>query len=425
MSVKKKLAQSPPMGWNSYDCFGMAVTEEEVKANADFMAEHLAPLGWNHIVIDIRWYDTRTDHKGYDEPARPVMDKFSRLLPAPNKFPSSAEGKGMTPLADYIHKKGLKFGIHMMRGIPRMAVENNLPIIGGEHRAADIADKTSVCHWNADNFGLKPKHPGAQAYYDSLIRLYAYWGVDYIKADDMVSPFHPEEIEMLSRAVSKSGKDIVLSLSPGDHADIGNAEFLKERCELWRISGDVWDFWAHVKRQMNLCAKWAEHAGPGHWPDADMLPLGRIGVRSHGGDRMSRLTEEEQRCMMTLWTISRSPLMMGGHLPDTDDFALSLLKNEEVIAVNQRGRNSREIFSADNLVVWRSEDADSEDLFIAVMNIDDKKDVKKMLSFKSLEIDGARNARDLWARRDLGKFEGGLEISVAPHDSSLFRLSKP
>lgn len=412
------------MGWNSYDCFGMAVKEDEVKANADFMAERLAPLGWRYIVIDIRWYDTRTDHKGYDAPADVVIDNYGRLMPAPNKYPSSIEGRGMTPLADYIHRKGLKFGIHIMRGIPRKAVEENLPIIGGEYTAGDIADKSSLCHWNADNFGLKPDHPGSQAYYDSIVRMYAFWGVDFIKADDMVSPFHPEEIDMLSRAIVNCGREIVLSLSPGDNADIRNAEFLKERCELWRISSDVWDFWAHIKRQINLCAQWTGHSGPGHWPDADMLPLGRIGIRSHGGDRISRLTQREQRCMMTLWAIFQSPLMMGGHLPDTDDFALSLMTNEEVLAVNQRGRNCREILRDGNTVVWRSFDADSEDVFIGVLNVDDAEDAGKKLSFENLGIEGPRNARDLWARRDLGEFADGLEVSLAPHDGALLRLSK-
>ena len=134
------LAPTPPMGWNSYDAYCGDVTEQEVKANTDFMAAHMARLGWNYVVIDYYWYFS------YPLPDRPHdqweynLDEYGRLIPAPNRFPSAAHGQGFRPLADYIHSKGLKFGIHIMRGIPRAAVERNLPILGTSAHAADVVE---------------------------------------------------------------------------------------------------------------------------------------------------------------------------------------------------------------------------------------------------------------------------------------------
>ena len=136
------------MGWNSWDCFGTTVTEQQTKEQTDFMAEKLKSHDWQYIVVDIQWYQPSAQGHDYVKGAKLTMDEFSRLIPAPEKFPSSADGKGFKPLADYVHSKGLKFGIHMMRGISRQAVEQNTPIKGTTARAADIVDRKSTCSWN-------------------------------------------------------------------------------------------------------------------------------------------------------------------------------------------------------------------------------------------------------------------------------------
>ena len=125
----KKWTVTPPMGWNSWDCYGPTVTEKEVKANADYMAEHLKSSGWKYIVVDIRWFVENTKANGYNQ-TDPiyVLDEYGRYQPAVNKFPSAKNGKGFKELAAYIHSKGLKFGIHIMRGIPTKAVHDKLPI---------------------------------------------------------------------------------------------------------------------------------------------------------------------------------------------------------------------------------------------------------------------------------------------------------
>jgi hypothetical protein len=282
-SQTKLLAPTPPMGWNSWDCYGPSVTEKEVKANADYMARHLAKHGWQYVVVDIQWSEPEAGAHGYRPNAELVMDEFGRLTPALNRFPSAANGQGFKPLADYVHGLGLKFGIHIMRGIPRQAVTKNLPVLGTNLRAGDVANPKSICTWLTDMYGVDMTKPGGQAYYDSIIKLYAQWGVDYIKADDMSSPYQGDEIAALSQAIKKCERPIVLSLSPGP-APLEQAEDLKKHAQLWRISGDFWDNWKSLKEQFSLCRAWAPHTVPGHWPDADMLPLGRIAIRAERGN---------------------------------------------------------------------------------------------------------------------------------------------
>jgi len=319
-SVTSALALTPPMGWNSWDSYGPTVREEEVKANADYMAEHLAKFGWQYIIVDIEWYQPNSKAHGYIPGGAVTVDEFGRFIPAPNRFPSAADGQGFAPLAAYVHSKGLKFGFHIMRGIPREAVEQNLPIKGTPYHAADIADKVNVCKWQGmeDTYGVDMSKPGAQAYYDSLAELYASWGADYIKADDMNTPGRAAEIVALHEALKKTGRPIVLSLSPGPSLP-EYADFLGANSQLWRISNDFWDNWPSLKHQFDITHNWESYSQPGNWPDADMLPLGRIGIRAErGDDRASLFTHDEQQTVMTLWSIFRSPLMFGGDLPSND-----------------------------------------------------------------------------------------------------------
>jgi len=339
-------SKRPPMGWNSWDCYGPTVTEKEVKANADYMAKHLKQFGWEYIVVDIRWYIENPTAHGYNQ-INPcyVIDQYGRLLPAVNRFPSASDGKGFKPLADYIHSKGLKFGIHVMRGIPVEAVNKNTHIADSDACAADIYSKEQQCEWLRDMYTIIDGRHGAQEYYDSIFTLYAEWDVDYVKVDDLSYPYHASEIEMIRKAIDKCGRPIVLSMSPGS-TPLQQAEHAKQHANLWRISGDFWDRWDDIAAQFGRCKAWAPYVGPSNWPDADMLPLGRIGIRAErGNDRMSELTSDEQITLMTLWCIFRSPLMFGGDLPGNDEFTLSLLTNEEVLTANQQSTGNRELFN--------------------------------------------------------------------------------
>ena len=280
-------APTPPMGWNSWDSYGTTVREEQVKANADWMAEHLAKYGWNYIVVDIQWYEPNAQGHDYKPGAPLTMDAYGRLLPALNRFPSSANSAGFKPLADYVHSKGLKFGIHIMRGIPRQAVERNLSIKGTAFHASEVADKENACRWNPDMWGVDTTKPGAQAYYDSIAALYASWGVDFVKADDMGSHlYQPAEMKALSLAMGKTGRPMVLSISPGP-APVSEAEFFEKYAQMWRISDDFWDDWKLLRQQFDFTRDWVPFVGKnGTWPDADMLPLGRLKVTDKEGNSL-------------------------------------------------------------------------------------------------------------------------------------------
>jgi hypothetical protein len=420
-------APTPPMGWNSWDSFGTGVTEAEVKANADYMARYMAKSGWQYIVVDIQWSEPNPKSHGYRAGAELRMDEYGRLLPAVNRFPSSANGQGFKPLADYVHSKGLKFGMHIMRGIPRRAVDADLRVSGARVKASAIADKASICPWNSDMYGIDVTREGGQAYYDSLAKLYAAWGLDFIKADDMfgVGPNgdHSAEIAALSKALRGCGRPMVLSLSPGT-GDAAKADFIGRNAEMWRISDDFWDRWIDLKRQFPNFTKWNPYVKPGNWPDGDMLPLGHIGIRAERGDpRMSLLTHDEQYTLMTLWSIARSPLMIGGHLPDNDEFTLGLITNEEVLAVNQKASKSKELFTKGNQVAWVAETAGSPAKYLAVFNTGDAAAESIRVNWADLGLPANCAVRDLWAKKDLGTVREGQTVKIAPHASAFYKLT--
>ena len=415
------LAQSPPMGWNSWDCYGAAVTEAEVRANAAYMAEHLKAYGWEYVVVDIQWYQPTAASHEYEPFSDEPMDGFGRLLPAENRFPSAAGGAGFKPLADYVHSLGLRFGIHIMRGMPRAAAHRRLPILGGAWRCDQVANPSSVCAWNPDMYGLRCDHPGAKAYYDSLFALYAEWGVDFVKCDDIAReyPHCQREIELISEACRGCGRDIVLSLSPGP-APLEKAEHLKKYANMWRITDDFWDSWPLLRAMFERAEKWCVHAAPGHWPDADMLPVGALRqcYDRHPDGKWTRFTPAEQRTMMTLWCMMRSPLMIGGDLPKNDDFTLALLTNGEVLAIGKDGWCAHPLYTADGEAAWIAPRKDGAGCYAALFNLSDKAR-KVSLDPAYIEQEFAR-ATELWTGRAARK--GQLAARLAPHDCAVWRV---
>lgn len=432
---KNDFAKTPPMGWNSWDCYGASVTEKELLQNADYMAEHLKSHGWEYIVCDIQWYEPTADSSHYHKFADLYMDEYGRVIPAVNRFPSAADGKGFKPIADYVHEKGLKFGIHIMRGIPRQAVTANVKIKGTDYTARDIAHPWSICSWNTDMYGVDTTKPGAQAYYDSIIELYASWGVDFIKVDDICVKYgRPgdessisyggNEIELIRRAIDKVGRPIVLSLSPGP-AMVDKAEHLCKNANMWRITNDLWDSWGNIMEMFTRCNNWSPYVSEGCYPDCDMLPLGHISLRGceHGlGDRQTRLSKEEQRTMMSLWCIFRSPLMLGCEMTDMDEWTKSLLTNDEVLALLKETFGARQIIREGELIVWQSEDADGNQ-YLAVFNTTNWSETFS-IGFETLGISGKTAVRDLWEHSDLGTVEGEIVFTLGCHDAKLFKLTQ-
>ncbi|WP_083925282.1 glycoside hydrolase family 27 protein [Flexithrix dorotheae] len=436
---KTPVAQTPPMGWNSYNSYGAAVTEKEMKSNTDYMAEKLKELGWMYIVVDYCWSYPHPPGSTQNNPPQfrlkkdnaPVpwlgMDEYGRLLPDLRKFPSSSGGKGFKPLADYIHEKGLKFGIHVMRGIPRQAVWAKTPIKGAPGiDASMIADTTSICPWLNQMYGIDMNKPGAQEYYNSLIELYTEWEVDYIKMDDIdlneKYPYRASEGEAMRKAIDQGERPMVLSLSLNMKYE--NREHVQQNGDLWRISKDFWDDWKLLYNQFELTQKWAEMAGPNSWPDADMLQLGMISRRGpHGPERESNFTPQEERTHMSLWCIAKSPLMMGGDMPDNNEFTENLLTNPEVIALNQKGKSARQYSRIDDKVIWISEMPDGKTINIGFFNLNDQEE-EISLNLKEAGFSGKFMGKDLWEQKSLGTISAKLKCKLAPHDAKLISITQ-
>ncbi|MBC7687078.1 MAG: glycoside hydrolase family 27 protein [Aquabacterium sp.] len=432
--VISQVAQTPPMGWNSYNCFGSAVHEDEVKANADYVATNLKQHGWQYVVVDFLW--------SYDNPAGSkignpfqlrlqdgsyvpwlTMDAWGRLMPQPTKFPSAFGGRGFKPLSDYVHSLGLKFGIHVMRGIPRQAVWAKATVMGTNGITADmVADTSSMCPWMNHMYGLNMSKPGAQEYLNSILKLYASWEVDFIKVDDLSRPYSNGEVEGYQKAIESCGRPVVLSLSPGE-TPVAQAAHATKYSKMWRMADDFWDNWEMILHMFNYAKSWEGTSGHGHWPDCDMIQIGKLSKRGPvGPERFSRFTEDELYTHMNFWCLYRSPLMLGGNLPENRELELKLFTNDEVLAVNQQGEKPRQLYKKEGSMVWVSQVSGSKDYYVGLFNISDTaKSVA--VDFASLKLKGRIKVRDLWKKADLGEFKKGYAQKINKHGSVLLRIA--
>jgi len=416
------------MGWNSWDSYGLTIDEAQFKANIDVMAARLKAAGYQYAVVDEGWY-LLNPQKKKEEKFEYRMDSNGRYEPALNRFASAAENAGFKPVGDYVHAQGLKFGIHIIRGIPKESVEKNVPIAGSAFHAQDAAVTSDTCPWNPDNFGVKDDAAG-QAWYDSLMTQYASWGVDYIKVDCIAShPYKGDEIVMIHRAIAKTGRAMVLSLSPGP-APLDKSAEVAANAQLWRISDDVWDRWERpanehfpqgVKNQFEVIASWVPHVKPGNWPDADMLPLGTLGpVPGWGEPRKTRLTQDEQKTLFTLWAIARSPLFIGANLTELDDWTAALLTNADVIGMNQHGHEQQLASENGDLRAWTTK-GDNGRYYLALFNLGDPA-MRVEIPLRKCGLPAETYvARDLWEKKDLGKIDK-VTGTIAPHGVVLLEL---
>jgi alpha-galactosidase len=424
---KNKFALTPPMGWNSYDYYDTTVNEEQVKANAAYMAENLKDFGWEYVIIDIQWYaygaGTQRDQYQYIPFSKLEIDEYSRLYPCPERFPSSVNGEGFKPLADYIHSLGLKFGIHIMRGIPRIAAHDHMKVLGTERTANEIANPSSICKWNPDMYGLEVHREGAQEYYNSIFELYAQWGVDFIKCDDICRhdmESSEKEIEMLYHAIQNCGRPMVLSLSPGP-ALLNKAWHYEKYANMWRITDDFWDSWPLLFNMFERCELWQNHVLEGCYPDCDMLPLGYLG-KGFGEERYTRFTREEQITMMTLWCIFRSPLMIGAELTKLDQWTLNLLTNKNVLRLLTDSLSARQIRRDNKQAIWFSKDMKGN-YYLAVFNLSDA--VQKItISAEELDLDTFDGYifEELWNNENQKVVDHIFEAEILTHGAKLYKL---
>jgi alpha-galactosidase len=424
------VAATPPMGWNSWDSYGLRITEAEFRANVAVQAAVLLPYGWQYAVIDEGWFMENPEDRPTPEKLRLKIDGFGRYIPVPARFPSSEGDRGFEQIGKDVHAAGLKFGIHIVRGIPRVAVAANTPVEGSAFHAVDVADQGDACPWDPTNWGVRDDAAG-QAYYDSLLRQFAGWGVDLLKVDCISDhPYKADEIRMIRRAIEKTGRGIVLSLSPGP-TQLEHAAEVGEMAQMWRISDDVWDVWRSEKKfpqsvysQFARLAAWAKYAKPGNWPDGDMLPLGEL--RPTPGDgvaRKSRLTPEEERTLVTLWAMSRSPLILGANLTLLDGYTTSLLLNRDVIRVDQMATGSREVSREGEVVVWTA-DLPGGQRALAVFNTGDEA-VTMDVDFEKYGLTRERyRVRDVWEGKNLGRLGGVKGVTVPAHGCVLWSLRR-
>jgi alpha-galactosidase len=439
--ARYRVAPSPPLGWNSWDSYGLTIDETDFRANATVLAG-LREFGWEYAVIDEGWYMENPFGAKVDT-QKDIWDANGILIPSASRFPSSANGAGFTPLADWVHAKGLKFGIHIVRGINREVVKQNLPIAGSTFHAADAADMTSPCPWNEENWGVADNAAG-QAYYDSMLRKYASWGLDFIKVDCISDhPYRITEIKQIAAAIKKTGRTIVLSLSPGP-TQLEHAAEVAQYAQMWRICNDHWDIWAGDHKpgadefpfstadMFDRVAKWVPYVGPGSWPDADMLPLGWLGPHpGYGEPRQSRETQDEQRTEYTLWAVSRSPLILGANLTKLDAYTRSLITNQTLLFIDQSSSFSRPVEASslpggfENARVWRATintpGARGYAEYFAFFNLDSKP-VTLRATWKELGLDDKKHAaQDAWTM-GTGKVSKDVSVTLPAHGSTIVEV---
>jgi len=425
------LAERPPMGWNSWDSFGLTINEQQFRDNIDVLATELKPFGWQYAVIDEGWFLRHPTVRLTPETLDYELDPTGRYIPVPDRFPSAIEhgkNEGFTALGNYVHSRGLKFGIHIVRGIPRESVAQNLPVAGSSFHAQDVADTSDACPWDPTNWGVRDT-PAGQAWYNSLLAQYANWGVDYLKVDCIADhPYKPAEIRMIHRAILKTGRPIILSLSPGPTSP-GIAKEIIPYAQMWRISDDIWDYWTNprpwprsVRNQFELAAAWAPYAAPGRWPDADMLPLGYLGPHPGDGEaRTSRLTHDEQQTMLTLWAIARSPLILGANLTRLDEDSKKLITNRDVIELDQYAHDQRQVSSEGNTIAWTSM-GKGNIRYLALFNLNDtEKKISRSFDFYNLPAKTYR-ARELWSQIDYDT-SASVNVTLRPHACVLLELT--
>jgi alpha-galactosidase len=428
------------MGWNSWDAYGLTINESDYRGNTAVLAS-LRQSGWRYSVIDEGWY-MQNPFAGTVDARKYLWNENGILIPDPARFPSSSNSAGFRPLADWVHEQGLKFGIHIVRGIPRQVVAQNRPIAGSSFHAADAADTTSPCPWDEGNWGIQDNAAG-QAYYDSMLKLYAGWGLDYIKVDCISDhPYRISEIRQIAEAIRKTGRPIVLSLSPGP-TQLDHAAEIAKFAQMWRITDDHWDGWTFdhkpgagefpfgLRDEFDRIAAWVPYVKPGNWPDPDMLPEGYLGPHPGNGDaRQSHYTHDEQRTEFTLWAISRSPLILGDNLTRLDDFSRSLYSNKEVTGLNQSA-----VASTPGLLpkqdshpgsfperYWYARTGGTHPAtYIAVFNLADA-ETSSNLPWILFHLANKQHAvYDVWNGKHLPA-SGSLRVVLPAHGCALFRL---
>ena len=403
------LAQTPFMGWSTWDYVGSNPTEARVEAQAQIEASNLKAYGYNYVLQDDDWYLN---------PATTV-DANGRWVVDSTRFPH-----GLSGVASYVHGLGLKFGAYLTPGIPVAAVNQNTLIAGTSYHARDIAD-TSKHEYNYSYGGgskntvmyyIDYSKPGAQAYINSWADQLASWGVDFLKMDG-VGDWDIADVQAWSQALKQSGRPILFDLS--NQLDINNVSTWRQYSNAWRVGKDVECYcktqidWGHIVRQFGYAAAWAQDAGPGGWNDLDALQVANGSVDG--------ISNDERQTIMTLWAASAAPLYAGDDLTRLDSYGLSLMTNAEVIALDQAGHPVHPVSQSSNQQVWFANNGNGT-YTVALFNLGTT-NATVTANWSDLGFSGSASVRDLWSHSNLGNFNGSFSATLNGHASRLLTVT--
>ncbi|GAA3435399.1 glycoside hydrolase family 27 protein [Kutzneria kofuensis] len=353
----------PPMGWSSWSFVRKNPTAAIIEAQAKAMKDSgLTRLGYQYVNIDDFWYQC-PGAQG------PNVDQYGRWVIDSTKFPAQGAKSGIQATADYVHSLGLKFGLYMTPGIAKQAVEQNTAIEGTPYHAADIATSYNEANYNCGGMvGIDFTKPGAQAFIDGWAKQFASWGVDYLKLDG-VGTQDIQDVQAWSEALRNTGRKIHLELS--NNLDINNAKAWQDLADGWRTGGDVECYcgandssfpltsWASVASRFDQVADWAPYGGPAGFNDYDSV---EIGNGANNG-----LTLDERKTQLSLWSLAASPLFLGTDLTHLDPTDLSLLRNEDVLAVDQDGIDAKRISGDADTQVFAKKETNG-DVIVGLFN---------------------------------------------------------
>jgi len=405
----------PPLGWNSWTNLGWRVTEKGILSNAETMAVKLKPFGYSYIVLDGGWHANPEPHD------TGKVDQFGQITNK-ERFPN-----GIPYLAEQVHKLGLKFGIHIMRGVSRTGYKNNILVRGTAYKIRDVADTTSICPWSNDNYGINMSKPGAQEYYDSFIGQLIGWGVDFIKIDDITE--HPDEILAVKAAIDKTGKKVVLSLSPGDNAMVSHLQAFNV-ADMVRITPDIWDNQKGIDQAFTSWERWSVVSGRKFWIDMDMIPFGHLSLynpdpdylltdnkkegQERGRERMSTFTKDQKYTFISLRALSASPLMMGGDLPTSDEFTYELITNKDMLSCNQNGVVGKLVYCNDSIEIWKTPNKNNiQEGWIGIFNRNQaEKTIEIDGKILGIAIDNPLYLYNIWEKKDIGALTNTSQIHI-------------
>ncbi|MFJ5302326.1 glycoside hydrolase family 27 protein [Streptomyces sp. NPDC088350] len=408
----------PLLGWSSWSFVRSDPTARTIEAQAKALKDSgLAKNGFVYVDVDDFWYRCPGSQG-------PDVDQYGRWVTDPVEFPPRGAENGIQVVADYVHSLGLKFGLYVTPGISKQAVARNTAIKGSRYHARDIATTTKESNYNCGGMvGIDYAEPGARTYLDSWAGQFAGWGIDYLKIDG-VGTSDQQDVRAWSDALRHTGRPIHLELS--NSLDIDNAATWKELSNGWRTGGDIECYcgadsgsyplttWASVASRFDQVAAWAPYGGPGGYNDYDSLEIGN-------GDN-DGLTPDERRTQMSLWSLAAAPLVLGTDLTRLDPLDLALLKNTDVLGVDQDGVDAERISSDASSQVFAKTEPDG-DVVVGLFNTGPAPR-EVATSAAALGLPSARGyaLRDLWSRR-LTESAGRFAADVPPHGVVLYRVT--